>query len=404
MDIAIPLFEGITALDAIGPYEVLSRLPGARVRFVAVTPGPYRTDNRQLALMADEPLSAVPHPEVLMVPGGFGTRALETPNPLLDWIRAAHETSQWTTSVCTGSMLLAAAGILKGLEATTHWMSLDRLPAYGARPTLKRVVEQGKIITAAGVSSGIDMALTLAARIAAALDARHWDARRGVYVDVVDPATGQQDPRVSQHANGAAILWDVAPRQRWTSIIERITDAQRLTFTAAPPIKPDGDRLDPESGVVLANTFYSHFVYRALCKAGRFDLALRLMRERYGPMLARGASTLWESFEPTASLCHGFSATPVYQLSTEALGVAPARPGFERFRVAPQPADLDWARGIVPTVRGDIEIAWERRDEQIALDVVVPAGCAATVVAPSGLRLRGRADLSPGPHRLSMAP
>src|SRR5207344_2977180 len=105
MDIAIPLFEGITALDAIGPYEVLSRLPGARVRFVAVTPGPYRTDNRQLTLMADEPLSAVPHPEVLMVPGGFGTRALEAPNPLLDWIRAAHETSQWTTSVCTGSLL-----------------------------------------------------------------------------------------------------------------------------------------------------------------------------------------------------------------------------------------------------------------------------------------------------------
>ena len=106
MDIAIPLFEGITALDAIGPYEVLSRLPGARVRFVAVAAGPYRTDNRQLALTADEPLSAVPHPEVLMVPGGFGTRALEAPNPLLDWIRAAHETSQWTTSVCTGSMLL----------------------------------------------------------------------------------------------------------------------------------------------------------------------------------------------------------------------------------------------------------------------------------------------------------
>jgi putative intracellular protease/amidase len=132
MDIAIPLFEGITALDAVGPYEVLSRLPGARVRFVAVIPGPYRTDNRQLTLMADEPLSAVPRPEVLMVPGGFGTRVLETPNPLLDWIRAAHETSQWTTSVCTGSMLLAAAGILKGLEATTHWMSLDRLPAYGA--------------------------------------------------------------------------------------------------------------------------------------------------------------------------------------------------------------------------------------------------------------------------------
>ena len=166
MDIAIPLFPSITALDAVGPYEVLSRLPGARVRFVAVTPGPYQTDNRQLTLIADEPLGAVPHPEVLMVPGGFGTRALMTPNPLLDWIRAVHETSRWTTSVCTGSMLLAAAGVLKGLEATTHWMSLDRLAEYGARPTLKRVVEQGKLITAAGVSSGIDMALTLAARIA----------------------------------------------------------------------------------------------------------------------------------------------------------------------------------------------------------------------------------------------
>src|SRR6185436_8034935 len=107
MNIAIPIFEGITALDAIGPYEVLSRLPGARVRFVAIEAGPYRTDNRQLTMMADEPLSAVPHPEIIMVPGGFGTRALLTPNPLLDWIREAHTTSQWTTSVCTGSLLLA---------------------------------------------------------------------------------------------------------------------------------------------------------------------------------------------------------------------------------------------------------------------------------------------------------
>ena len=110
MDIAIPIFDRITALDAIGPYEVLSRLPGARVRFIALTAGPYRTDNRQLTLIADEPLSAVPHPEIIMVPGGFGTRELMTPNPLLDWIRTAHATSQWTTSVCTGSLLLGAAG------------------------------------------------------------------------------------------------------------------------------------------------------------------------------------------------------------------------------------------------------------------------------------------------------
>jgi putative intracellular protease/amidase len=166
MDIAIPIFDGITALDAIGPYEVLARLPGARVRFVALSPGTYRTDNKQLGLVADDPLSAIPHPEVVLVPGGFGTRALMTEKRLLDWIRAAHETSQWTTSVCTGSLLLAAAGILRGLEATTHWGSLELLAEFGARPVQRRVVEQGKIITAAGVSSGIDMALTLAARIA----------------------------------------------------------------------------------------------------------------------------------------------------------------------------------------------------------------------------------------------
>jgi putative intracellular protease/amidase len=166
MDIAIPIFENITALDAIGPYEVLSRLPGARVHFVALAPGTYRTDNRQLGLVADEALSAIPHPEIVLVPGGFGTRALMTEPRLLDWLRTAHETSQWTTSVCTGSLLLAAAGILRGLEATTHWASLERLEEFGARPVQRRVVEQGKVITAAGVSAGIDMALTLAARVA----------------------------------------------------------------------------------------------------------------------------------------------------------------------------------------------------------------------------------------------
>ena len=178
MDIAIPLFDGITALDAIGPYEVLSRLPGARVRFVGIEAGPKRTDNKQLTLVADEPLSAVPRPEILVVPGGFGTRGLMTPNPLLDWIRSAHVTSQWTTSVCTGSLLLGAAGVLQGLEATTHWASLEQLRALGAKPTSRRVVEQGKVVTAAGVSAGIDMALTLAARIAGD------DVARGIQLSI----------------------------------------------------------------------------------------------------------------------------------------------------------------------------------------------------------------------------
>ena len=166
MDIAIPIFDRITALDAVGPYEVLSRVPGARVRFIAESVGPKRTENEMLALHADATLEELPRPEIVVVPGGYGTRPLMHDQTILNWLRRAHETSEWTTSVCTGSLLLAAAGLLEGIEATTHWLSLEVLRQYGATPVSRRVVEQGKVITAAGVSSGIDMALTLAARIA----------------------------------------------------------------------------------------------------------------------------------------------------------------------------------------------------------------------------------------------
>lgn len=166
MNIAIPIFDGVTALDAVGPYEVLSRLPGAGVSFLAASRGTKRSENGMLGLTADVTLAELPHPDVVVVPGGFGTRPLMSDEQLLGWLRTAHESSRWTTSVCTGSLLLAAAGILDGLEATTHWMALEILAEYGAKPVSRRVVEQGKVVTAAGVSSGIDMALTLAARIA----------------------------------------------------------------------------------------------------------------------------------------------------------------------------------------------------------------------------------------------
>ena len=166
MDIAIPLFDRFTALDAIGPYETLSRLPGARVTFVAAEPGPVQTDNRMLSIVAERALSDLPNPDILVVPGGIGTRAMMNDAQLVDWVRNAHATTQWTCSVCTGSLVLGAAGLLDGLDATTHWMAMETLASTGARPTGRRVVEQGKIITAAGVSAGIDMGLTLAARIA----------------------------------------------------------------------------------------------------------------------------------------------------------------------------------------------------------------------------------------------
>jgi putative intracellular protease/amidase len=166
MRIAIPIFDRLTALDAVGPYEVLSRLPGATVHFVAAEPGMKRTETNMLGLSADIALDDLPDPEIFVVPGGYGTRALIEDEQFVGWVRRAHETSNWTTSVCTGSLVLAAAGILDGLEATTHWLEYDLLERLGAKPTSRRVVEQGKVITAAGVSSGIDMALLLAARVA----------------------------------------------------------------------------------------------------------------------------------------------------------------------------------------------------------------------------------------------
>ena len=166
MRIAIPLFDRITALDAVGPYEVLSRLPGAEVHFLAAEPGPKRTENGMLALTADRALDQLTDPDVVVVPGGLGSRALIEDRGMLNWLRTAHACTQWTTSVCTGSLLLAAAGILDGLEATTHWLELGTLASLGATAVARRVVVQGKVITAAGVSAGIDMALTLAAKIA----------------------------------------------------------------------------------------------------------------------------------------------------------------------------------------------------------------------------------------------
>jgi transcriptional regulator GlxA family with amidase domain len=196
MQIAILIYDRLTALDAVGPYEVLSRLPGAELTFVAQEPGPKRTDTGRLALVADASLAEVPHPDVVLVPGGPAQAELMEDGPLHEWLRAAHETSTWTASVCTGSLILAAAGVLAeaggrspstsipvsteagghapsaripvsaSRRATTHWQALEELRRLGVEAVEERVVFDGKFVTAAGVSAGIDMALALVARIA----------------------------------------------------------------------------------------------------------------------------------------------------------------------------------------------------------------------------------------------
>ena len=163
LQVAIALFDRFTALDAVGPYEVLQRIPTLDITFVGHKRGEVRTENGLLGVTIDATFDEISSPDVLVFPGGVGTRALATDEVVLDWVRKVHETTVFTTSVCTGSLVLAAAGLLDGLTATTHWASYAELEKFGAVATPQRVVEHldQRIITAAGVSSGIDMALRL---------------------------------------------------------------------------------------------------------------------------------------------------------------------------------------------------------------------------------------------------
>jgi transcriptional regulator GlxA family with amidase domain len=165
VQIAILLYPGFTATDAIGPYEVLSRLPGARTVFVAANPGPVTSDTGFLRVQA-EPLAAAAAPAIVVAPGGPTPRVPTGDAAVLEWLRAADRTSTWTTSVCTGALLLGAAGLLRGRQASTHWQDRELLATHGATAVAARYVFDGKVVTAAGVSAGFDMALALAARIA----------------------------------------------------------------------------------------------------------------------------------------------------------------------------------------------------------------------------------------------
>jgi len=166
MEIVILLYDRFESLDAIGPFDVLRNLPGAKVTFVAKEAGPVKNSSGALTVVAEKALRDVTAADILVVPGGFGQEEAMVDAETVDWVKRIHETTTWTTSVCTGSLILAAAGLLDGKRSTCHWAALERLREFGAEPTLERVVFQGKVVTAAGVSSGIDMALRLAQQIA----------------------------------------------------------------------------------------------------------------------------------------------------------------------------------------------------------------------------------------------
>jgi len=165
LKIVVFIYDRFTALDAIGPYEVFSRIPNAEVFFVALKPGIY-SDGQTLSIEVKHSLNEIEKPDVIVIPGGFGIDSLLQNREILDWIRLTHNTTQFTASVCSGALLLAAAGLLKNIKATTHWNRVEQLKKYGVEVVNKRYVHDGKIITSAGVSAGIDMALYMISKLA----------------------------------------------------------------------------------------------------------------------------------------------------------------------------------------------------------------------------------------------
>lgn len=329
----------------------------------------------------------------MFAPGDIAADALAIPDFTLLWILSLERYHRQTADLETVDRLLPA------VERALHWFErhsgkeglLCDVPEWhfiewahigrdGASAAINALhIGALKATAALADASGrprlAASCLERAEQVTAAIGESHWDDRRGLYVDSVDPRTGTQAPRASQHANALLLLFDAMPRDRISSVVSAITDVSRLKLTAAPPIVPTGVLFDPERDIVRANSFYSHFVYDGLARGGRFDWVVEHIRMSYGPMLATDTTTLWESFSPNASLCHGFSATPVYQLSKNLLGVEPLDPGYRRFRLAPQCADLEWARGIIPTPAGPISVGWNARDGQLEANVTYPQEC-----------------------------
>ncbi len=212
MDVAILIYPDMTALDALGPYEVLSRLPDARVRFVAREKGPITADTGMLTIQAEAGISEIDRADVLLIGGGpaSGVGAVMQDAPTLEWVAKMHEHSRYTVSVCTGSWILGAAGVLQGKRAGCHWLGLEALAQFGAEACSDRVVVDGKLWTAGGVTSGIDMALAFAAEVAG--DDYAQMVQLALQYDPKPPFAGGTPETAPKHilelvqANAAAVL------------------------------------------------------------------------------------------------------------------------------------------------------------------------------------------------------
>lgn len=338
----------------------------------------------------------------MFAPGDHKTHSITIPDFGLQWILAIGHYLQHTGDLdAVRELFPGVQRLLKWFERNIgpndllvdlpywnfiEWANVDRF----GEAAIVNAMYAGGLKTAAAIadSLGYQPLATeysgLLDKVTNALNERHWNPQRGAYIGAVDPETGEQSEQVSQHINAAMILWDLAPVARWPSMLELITDESKLKLSGVPPIIPQVGTIDLSQDVIAANTYFAHFVYSALAKAGRLDFVLKTIRSNYGPMLATGTTTLWESFHPDASLCHAFSATPVYQLSSWCLGITPTATGFTHFRFCPQFADLEYANGVYPTPHGGIKVDWRREGSRVLCKLEVPAGCDGDLVVPGG--------------------
>lgn len=300
------------------------------------------------------------------------------------------------------------------LTDVPHWVFVDwaeldkqgQVTALNAQfvAALRVVVRLAQLV---GHTREAERLQRLAERVAAAINHHLWEEERGVYVDA--RRHGVKSRRVSQQSNAAVMAFGIAPLERWSRIFSVILDPERLVLTRTGSSDPSPPPpFDQEYQVVLAQPFYSHFLHRAMDEAGLHSALLDNLRQRWGAMLAGGDSTFWETWQlnPITSKCHAWSSTPTFDLSHVVLGISPLAPGLKRFRVAPQPVDLTWARGTFPTPQGQIEVSWQLGPQGFELLLGVPPGTEAEVIVPTPAKAWDRIEVNHNPvdqTRLSLS-
>ena len=339
---------------------------------------------------------------MMHAPGDHDVLATVIVDYSLAWILTAHEYYRYTgeTSVIKEiypHIRLAMGWFERHLDENgllgrvpgwvfIDWANVDKRGEITALNAMlyKALNDAAELAQVSGVTVDVEKFKRLAAKVKVSLNERMWDASRGVYVDCF--VENAQCRRVSQQSNATMMLFDIAPREHWTSITNYITDPKRTRIrqTILNGQVISGGSFNEETDVVMAQPYFSFFLHRALAKAGAMDRVVTRIKEHWGAMLDAGATTWWEEWvqRPSSSESHAWSAAPTFDLSTDVLGVRPLKPGFSTFSVAPTPGTLSFAKGVFPTVRGDIRVDWSRGNDQFTLGVTSPATTTMEVMLP----------------------